>query len=108
MDDHRTNRGGSRNSWHWAALVVCLLAAYVAGYIFGASGSVSHGQVNHGKVRIARIYKSSAVARMFVPAAWIESKITRRLTGVRSADFDAIPPGGTILWDFEYEADPDP
>jgi len=57
--------------WLWAALGVCVLAVYVAAYIFG-------GQVDDSGFATSHIYKSSAVARMFVPAAWVEAKVCRK------------------------------
>jgi len=73
MEDRRTTRGGSWQTWLWAAaFVFLLLVGYVAGYIFA-------GEVAHGAWGKDRLYPSGPMARMFVPAAWVEAKATGKV-----------------------------
>ena len=58
----------------WLRIAVCialLFASYGVGYVY-------MGIVDSDDTVVFRIYKSPIVARTFVPAAWVEAKLTRK------------------------------
>ncbi len=73
-DDRK--RHGNAAAWT-VGLIVLLLTAYVGGYFIGCR-EFAGGEFNIATYGIKyRIYKSPSVARLYVPAAWLEARVIR-------------------------------
>src|SRR4051794_29093893 len=76
-------RRGRATAWT-TGLIVCLLGAYATTYLIAA-------RVDDSGYAISRIFESPLVARLFIPAAFIESKAFRKHVYLQTVADDSDP-----------------
>ncbi len=78
--NHRSKRWIIGAIWGGSAVLGICLAAYALGYVYGG---ILGGSVSEFPGERVRSYPLNAIARIYVPAAWIESKVyhTRVILG---------------------------
>jgi hypothetical protein len=98
MSDGAPKQPSGRGTILWTVcLAAAALALYVTAYLLAA-------RVHDEGYAISRIYGSSAVSRLFIPAAWMEARLCRKHVYLQTVEDDSDV-SHTAL-NVEYYAEP--